>query len=40
MWQDVAFLISNYFKKERRGGKQEAGAPDVLYAELSRQASG
>jgi len=36
---DVAFLISNYFKKERRGEKQAAGA-DVLYAELSRQASG
>ncbi|KAJ7918285.1 DAHP synthetase [Mycena leptocephala] len=35
---DVAFLISNYFKKERRGVKPAEG--DVLYAELSRQASG
>lgn len=28
---DVAFLISNYFKKERRGKNTEN---DVLYAEL------
>jgi 3-deoxy-7-phosphoheptulonate synthase len=28
---DVAFLISNYFKKERRGGKSEN---DVLFTEL------
>ncbi|KAJ7078798.1 DAHP synthetase [Mycena epipterygia] len=35
---DVAFLISNYFKKERRGAKQAEA--DVLYTELSRQASG
>ncbi|KAJ7091703.1 DAHP synthetase [Mycena crocata] len=35
---DVAFLISNYFKKERRGVKQPEA--DVLYTELSRQASG
>ncbi|KAJ6514361.1 DAHP synthetase [Mycena vitilis] len=32
---DLAFLVSNYFKKARRGGKED----DVLYAELSRQAS-
>ncbi|KAJ6471781.1 hypothetical protein C8R47DRAFT_1222040 [Mycena vitilis] len=31
---DLAFLVSNYFKKARRGGKED----DVLYAELSRQA--
>ncbi|KAJ7731669.1 DAHP synthetase [Mycena maculata] len=35
---DVAFLISNYFKKERRGQKQAEA--DILYTELSRQASG
>ncbi|KAJ6570335.1 DAHP synthetase [Mycena sp. CBHHK59/15] len=34
---DVAFLISNHFKKERRGLRPET---DVLYSELSRQASG
>ncbi|KAK6981109.1 DAHP synthetase [Favolaschia claudopus] len=32
---DVAFMISNHYKKERRGG----GKQDVVYAELSRQAS-
>ncbi|KAJ7164347.1 DAHP synthetase [Mycena filopes] len=38
---DVAFLISNYFKKERRGAKHDTAADaDVLYTELSRQASG
>ncbi|KAK6978232.1 DAHP synthetase [Favolaschia claudopus] len=33
---DVAFMISNHYKKERRGGGKQA---DVVYAELSRQAS-
>ncbi|KAJ7035830.1 DAHP synthetase [Mycena alexandri] len=37
---DVAFLISNYFKKERRGVTQADSGADVLYTELSRQASG
>ncbi|KAJ7762128.1 DAHP synthetase [Mycena metata] len=37
---DVAFLISNYFKKERGGAKQADPGADVLYTELSRQASG
>ncbi|KAJ7733008.1 DAHP synthetase [Mycena metata] len=37
---DLAFLISNYFKKERRGVKQADAGADVLYTELSRQASG
>ncbi|KAF7367895.1 Phospho-2-dehydro-3-deoxyheptonate aldolase [Mycena sanguinolenta] len=35
---DVAFLISNYMKKERRGAAPAAGT-DVLYKELSRQSS-
>ena len=36
---DVAFLISNYFKRERRGAKQ--GESDMLYAELGgRRAAG
>ncbi|KAJ7268594.1 DAHP synthetase [Mycena rebaudengoi] len=35
---DVAFLISNHFKKERRGVRHTEA--DVLYSELSRQASG
>ncbi|KAJ7759778.1 DAHP synthetase [Mycena maculata] len=34
---DVAFLISNYFKKERSG--QKKAEADILYTELSRQAS-
>lgn len=34
---DVAFLISNYFKKERRGGSDpQAASADALYAELTR----
>ncbi|KAJ7826285.1 DAHP synthetase [Mycena olivaceomarginata] len=34
---DVAFLISNYFKKERRGGSgPQAASADALYAELTR----
>ncbi|KAJ7065677.1 DAHP synthetase [Mycena amicta] len=37
---DVAFLISNHFKNERRGQKHTDGDADVLYTELSRQASG
>ncbi|KAF7309236.1 Phospho-2-dehydro-3-deoxyheptonate aldolase [Mycena indigotica] len=36
---DVAFLISNHFQKERRGQGHVDGAADVLYKELSRQAS-
>lgn len=32
-FSDVAFLISNHFKKERRGKEGEAGH-DVLYSEL------
>lgn len=31
---DVAFLISNYFKKERRGNRHGDGDGDVLYSEL------
>ncbi|KAJ7664198.1 DAHP synthetase [Mycena rosella] len=31
---DVAFLVSNYFKKERRGVKQTETEADVLYTEL------
>lgn len=34
---DVAFLISNHFKKERRGGSGLTKGPqetDVLYSEL------
>jgi 3-deoxy-7-phosphoheptulonate synthase len=37
---DVAFMISNYFKRERRGGSRQ-GDGDVLYAELGgRRAAG
>ncbi|KAJ7446340.1 DAHP synthetase [Mycena latifolia] len=34
---DVAFLISNYFKKERRGGGADHAESDVLYTELQGQ---
>jgi hypothetical protein len=32
----LAFLVSDYFKKERRGVVVE-GTPGVLYSELSRK---
>jgi len=32
---DVAFLISNHFKKERRGQSAEGVEGDVLYTELA-----